>query len=173
MKLLICFQRLRTDWLVLLFVVVIIGGFLPLAEAAEAPVLYLFWGDGCPHCEKEKEFLKELQQRYPQLDMRWFETWNHRELQDFAQAIRRAYAIERASVPLTILGNWTIIGFQSPEETGTQIEEQVIQCLASGECIDAIEKLGPHRLAAKVKAEIASGNPDGWEWFPASQTTKK
>ena len=172
MKMVTCFQNSRAGWLIFLLVVVIISGLVPLAEAADAPVLYLFWGDGCPHCEKEKEFLHELQQRYPQLEMRWFETWEHQELKNLADAIRKAYAIERASVPLTVLGNWTVIGFVSPEESGVQIEEQVIQCLANG-CIDAIDKLGPHRLAAKVKADIAIGKPDGWEWFPASQAKKE
>ena len=172
MKMLTYFQHSRACWLTFLLVIVILNGFLPLAEAADAPVLYFFWGEGCPHCEKEKEFLYELQQRYPQLDMRWFETWEHLELKNFAEAIRKVYALERSSVPLTILGDWTTIGFSSPEESGVQIEEQVIQCLANG-CIDAIDKLGPHRLAAKVKADIASGKPEGWEWFPASQAKKE
>ncbi|GAK56726.1 membrane protein, putative [Candidatus Vecturithrix granuli] len=163
-----CFQHPRTDWLVLLLVVVILSGLLPRAEAADTVVLYFFWGDGCPHCEKEKEFLHELKQRYPQLEMRWFETWDHQELRNLADAIRKAYALEKSSVPLTILGNWTMIGFLSPEESGVQIEDQVIRCLENG-CEDALEKLGPHRLAAKVKADIASGNPQEWEWFPASQ----
>lgn len=172
MKMLTCFQHVRAGWFILLLVIVILSGFLSQSEAANTPVLYFFWGDGCPHCEKEKEFLHELQQRYPQLDMRWFETWNHLELKEFAGAIRKAYAVERASVPLTILGDWTMIGFGSPEDSGVQIEDQVLQCFVNG-CIDAIDKLGPHRLAAKVKADIASGKPGGWEWFPASQTKKE
>ena len=167
-----CFQRLRAGWFILLLVVVIVSGLLPRAEAADTVVLYFFWGDGCSYCEKEKEFLHELHQKYPQLDMRWFETWNHLELKEFADAIRKAYAVERASVPLTVLGDWTMIGFGSPAESGVQIEDQVLRCLEHG-CDDALEKLGPHRLAAKIKADIASGKPDGWEWFQSSQAKKE
>ena len=32
------------------------------AFAAEPQILYLFWGDGCPHCEEEKMFFDVLQQ---------------------------------------------------------------------------------------------------------------
>ena len=168
MKIKTLFQHLRWGGVVLPLLMIMIPGFLPQAEAADTPVLYLFWGEGCPHCEKEKEFLQELHQRYPQLEMRWFETWNHQESHEFAEVLRKAYAVGRASVPLVILGNWTMIGFRSPEDSGAQIEEQVIHCLENG-CEDALERLGPHRLAAKVKADILNGNAKGWEWFPASQ----
>ena len=42
---------------------------LPPAQASETdetvpPPLVLFWGDGCPHCEAEWEFLGGLSARY-------------------------------------------------------------------------------------------------------------
>jgi thiol-disulfide isomerase/thioredoxin len=27
--------------------------------------VYFFWGDGCPHCEEEKQFLNEMKKKYP------------------------------------------------------------------------------------------------------------
>lgn len=153
----------------LLLTTIFVIGLFSQAEAADTPVLYLFWGDGCPHCEDEKEFLQVLHQRYPKLEMRWFETWNHQEFQALAEALRNAYAVERSSVPLTILGTWTMVGFRSPEDSGVQIEEQVTRCFEHG-CEDALAKLGPHRLAAKIKTDMLNGNADGWDWFPAAQS---
>lgn len=151
----------------IIILVVIGGGFLHGAEAAGTPILYLFWGDGCSHCEKEKTFLvKDLQQRYPELEMRFFETWKHPEFKQLVQVIRQAYKIKRASVPLTLIGDWSTIGFGSPETTGMKIEEQVRTCLQEG-CIDAIDKLGPYRVVAKIKDEAAGKKPIGWELYPA------
>ena len=83
------------------------------AIAAEHPILYFFWGEGCPHCEKEKEFLSRLQEKYPELEMRWFETWKHREFTQLADTMRKAYDIKTSSVPMTFLGDWNHVGFSS------------------------------------------------------------
>ena len=57
------------------------------AEASDPPILYLFWGEGCPHCEKEKTFLKELHKDYPQLEMRWFEVLEHPEYRKLVDSV--------------------------------------------------------------------------------------
>jgi thiol-disulfide isomerase/thioredoxin len=54
------------------------------SRASEHPILYLFWGDGCSHCEEEKEFLKLLYKQFPELEMRWFEIWEHPEFAKLA-----------------------------------------------------------------------------------------
>ncbi len=147
------------------------GGWnLQHANAAEPTILYMFWGEGCHHCEKEKTFLVEdLQQRYPDLEMRFFETWEHHEFKRLAQTMRQVYKIEKSSVPLTIVGEWTVIGFGSPETTGAKIEEQIKTCLQEG-CIDALDKIGPQRIALKIKNEAAKNEPVEWELYPVSAT---
>ncbi|KKT07630.1 MAG: putative membrane protein, partial [Candidatus Nomurabacteria bacterium GW2011_GWB1_43_19] len=55
----------------ILFVLLVISIFLPaqnvLAQdlAADPINIYFFWGEGCPHCEKEKPFLETLEEKYP------------------------------------------------------------------------------------------------------------
>jgi hypothetical protein len=41
------------------------------------PILYLFWGDGCRIAKKKKKFLAMLREQYPELEMRFFEVWDH------------------------------------------------------------------------------------------------
>lgn len=137
------------------------------AMAADHPILYFFWGEGCPHCEKEKEFLTTLHQRYPELEMRWFETWKHREFTQLADAMRQAYQLKTSSVPMTFLGNWTITGFRSDDITGAEIEQQVRDCIQYG-CIDGLRKLGPRNIVWLIQDQAARNNIDGWEQFPAS-----
>ena len=41
--------------------------------AADKINLYLFWGEGCPHCKKEKEFLQKLIDSNEDLHLHTFE----------------------------------------------------------------------------------------------------
>ena len=38
-------------------------------------IIYLFWGDGCPHCAEEKPFLEELIAQNPNVEVRAYEIW--------------------------------------------------------------------------------------------------
>ncbi len=140
--------------------------------AAETPILYLFWGDGCPHCEKEKHFLQNLRRQYPELEMRWFETWEHPEFAKLADSLRKAYKIKTASVPMTFLGAWSRVGFRSADTTGTQIVKQIENCLQA-ECQDALAKLGPQAIVEKIYTEAVQNKPKNWEYFPALSKKKE
>ncbi|PIE33775.1 hypothetical protein CSA56_09685, partial [candidate division KSB3 bacterium] len=138
--------------------------------AAETPILYLFWGDGCPHCEKEKEFLQDLRKQYPELEMRWFEVWDHPKFAKLADSLRKAYNIKTASVPMTFLGEWSTVGFRSDDTTGINIMNQLEKCLQDG-CQDPLNKLGPQVIVEKIRTQAAEKSADGWESFPASSET--
>lgn len=140
--------------------------FVQPVAAAESPILYLFWGEGCPHCEEEKMFLDTLKQDYPQLEIRLFEIWNHPEFAKLADAFGKTRHLNASGVPITFLGNWGNVGFESFETTGVQIAEQVKRCLQDG-CPDALEQLGDQELAARIRREAAQNAPNGWELRPA------
>lgn len=137
------------------------------AAAAEPPILYLFWGEGCPHCEHEKTFLEEFRQQYPQVELRLFETWQHPEFAQLADAVRQAYQIKGASVPLTVMGDWHLIGFNFSGTYRQQIIAQAETCLQQG-CPDALDKIGPSALASRIHAEAAENAPNGWQRYPAA-----
>ncbi|MBD3307790.1 hypothetical protein GF339_15270 [candidate division KSB3 bacterium] len=137
------------------------------ATAVDHPILYLFWGDGCPHCEEEKEFLTILQKDYPEFEMRWFEVWDHPEFAKVADALRKTYDIKTASVPMTFLGEWAHVGFRSFDSTGAQIAEQVEACLQHG-CPDALDRIGPLQIARQIRDQAAKQQPQEWQQFPAT-----
>ncbi|PID57792.1 hypothetical protein CSB45_06090 [candidate division KSB3 bacterium] len=139
-----------------------------MVSAVEHPVLYFFWGEGCPHCEKAKGFLPKLQEKYPELEMRWFEVWHHGQFSTLADRMRQAYEIKASSVPMFFLDTWSMTGFQSDEMSGPQVEDQVVKCLRTGSCFDALGKLGPLQSAWRVRDDVSQGTPQGWEWFPAT-----
>lgn len=86
--------------------------FIPMGVFALNEVnLYLFWGDGCPHCEKEMEYLKELKNRYTNLRIYKYETWNNPLNKEHLEKIRGLYANESKGVPFTVIGDDVVSGF--------------------------------------------------------------
>jgi cytochrome c biogenesis protein CcdA/glutaredoxin len=75
--------------------------------------LVLFWGDGCPHCEAERAFLRELRSDYPELVVAEYEVWgNAANRQLFVETAAAAGVVPRA-VPTTFIGDRVWIGFSS------------------------------------------------------------
>ena len=74
--------------------------------------LYLFRGEGCPHCKKEEEWLQEIKKKYKDyLNVYDFEVWyskiNQQKYMDAAERME----INTDSIPFTIIGEKTFVGF--------------------------------------------------------------
>lgn len=104
-----------------------------LTSAASAEVtVYLFWGKGCPHCAKEKEFLKKLEEKYP-VKIEEFEVYESQQNRSLFSKFVNAYGISPPyGVPTTFIGDEYIVGFDSDETTGKEIEEVIQRCLSQG-----------------------------------------
>lgn len=89
----------------------------------DAIKLILFWRDGCPHCEKEIEFLYELKKKYPRLEVNAFEVSESPENAKAFQDVMKKIGAKRPAVPATIIGNAVFMGFSEDTERG--IEQQV------------------------------------------------
>jgi hypothetical protein len=80
-----------------------------------------------------------MKDKYPNLEVKEYETWNNRENQLLFQQMATAYGIKPQGVPSTFLGdNQPIVGFNEDMEEG--MEEQIKVCLKNG-CIDPSSKL--------------------------------
>ncbi|GAK51488.1 membrane protein, putative [Candidatus Moduliflexus flocculans] len=141
-------------------------------QAADHPILYLFWGDGCPHCKAEEAFLQKIHAKYPELEMRWFEIWNHPEFSLLGDAMRKQYKITSASVPMTFIGNWHEVGYSDDNTTGAKIEQQIVFCIKNG-CIDPILTLIPRQAAWLVMEQAAKKAPLGWQLLSATIAPRK
>lgn len=101
--------------------------------------LYFFWGNNCPHCACEKIFLKEMKEKYPELEIRMYETWKNRANASALRDMAKAYGTTARGVPMTFIGDFDPwIGFSS--RMGLEIEEKIEYCLEN-ECIDFTSKL--------------------------------
>jgi len=114
---------------VLSCVFLVVGGVLGLSgkpavgpEQVESD-LEVFVRQGCPHCEKAKTYLTELKQRYPQLKV------TVRDIGQDPQALLRLktlaekFDMTQLGVPAFYVRGELVVGFQSAEITGNQLEE--------------------------------------------------
>jgi thiol-disulfide isomerase/thioredoxin len=96
--------------------------------------IYLFWGEGCPHCAKAKPYLESLAQRNPRAVLRAYEIYYHPENQAVFEAVCTAAGFEPRYVPTILIGRWHWEGWNEP--VAQEIEAAVSACRVSG-CPDA------------------------------------
>jgi glutaredoxin len=99
--------------------------------------LYFFWGNGCPHCTKEKTFLEEFKKEYSQVNVYSYEIYFNQKNQELMQKVGNELNIDIRGVPLTIIGDKAISGFGGENTTGKEITERVLYCLEN-ECTDKV-----------------------------------
>lgn len=115
---------------------------IPVEPDGTGITIYFFWGDGCPHCEDEKEFFNTiLLPQYPGIQLLDFETWNNPENGEYYQEMADAYGFTAQYVPATFVGNFHVIGFS--DEIGEQIRTQVENYIAQGSYPDPAARLEP------------------------------
>lgn len=100
--------------------------------------LYLFWGKGCPHCDKEKDFLETLKRQYAGLEVKEYEVWYDRENKALFERIMQSVRKQAAGVPATVVGKKLFVGFDT--QTAKGIENAVKLCIQQG-CPDALEAM--------------------------------
>lgn len=112
------------------------------AQGTDGVNIYFFWGEGCPHCAKEKPFLDQIENKYSEVTVHSFETWYDAENRDLFIKAGQALRTNVSGVPFTIIGNQDIVGYLSDATTGKKIEDAVKNCLER-ECLDPVgEVLG-------------------------------
>lgn len=75
--------------------------------------IYLFWGEGCPHCEEEWKFLNRIAPKYyDKIHVYGFEVWNSKENQKIMDEFKDKLNISKDSgIPLTIIEDKYYIGY--------------------------------------------------------------
>ena len=97
--------------------------------------VYFFWGNGCPHCEKEKLFLEKAGAKYPQLKIHEYEVWNNADNRRLMIEFGQRVNANISGVPFTVIGEQYVIGWLDENNTGKQIED-MIKCALNSSCRD-------------------------------------
>ncbi len=102
----------------------------PPTEGDEPVVVLLFHGDGCPYCATAREFLDELAERHPDLEVRQFEVWNDSGNRELLRRTAAEHGFEASAVPVIFVGDRSWVGFN--DAIGDEIEA-VVAALLGGE----------------------------------------
>ena len=91
--------------------------------------VYFFYGNGCPHCEKEKKFLDSLEEKYKDnIQVFRYETWDDSHNANMMLTAKEIFGVSLTkSVPFTVVGTEYNLGFN--DYVGEKIENQVASYL--------------------------------------------
>ena len=101
-----------------------------LVFAQNNPVVTIFYSDTCSHCVAEREFLKELKIKYPEIEIKEYEVIKNSENRELLKKFYQDYNVpkgEQGRVPATFTKNKYFIGFNDQVAQG--IENCLKECL--------------------------------------------
>lgn len=110
--------------------ILLLSSFLPNTAKSENQLIpvYFFYLQGCPHCASEKILLNELEQKYPQLDIKRYEISVTENFELYQKMGREHNVPEQllavGSVPLTIINEKHYLGYNE-KTTGQEIKDYV------------------------------------------------
>ncbi|XOB41555.1 MAG: hypothetical protein ACKKMS_02445 [Candidatus Nealsonbacteria bacterium] len=102
--------------------------------------VYFFYSAFCPHCEEEKEFLKDLEKKYPEIEIKKYEIVYNSENQKILNDFYEKHQVpkgEQGWVPVTFTANRYFVGFN--QQIGKDIENCLKNCLVE-------EKATPQKI---------------------------
>lgn len=125
--------------------------------------VYLFWAQGCPHCEREIGFLDRMRAAEPRLRLHTYEVSRTPGNRVLFIAFAGKLGLEELSVPLTVIGDQVTLGYDDDVSTGAQLRWRIDECLSAG-CPDETGPLlaalaGSTPSASDAAPQIARAQP--------------
>ena len=91
-------------FLILLWLIGVVSSADAAASDERKVNVYFFWKDGCPHCEREKDFLTRWQGEETRIRVHYLEISRETDNYEAFAALIGQFGIERR-VPLTVVGD--------------------------------------------------------------------
>lgn len=132
---------------------------IPTLVSAKEVNLYLFHGDGCPHCAKEREYLKEIEKEYDDVNIHLYEVWYDTDNQELMAKVKKELNSSTNYVPLTIIGDKYTVGFN--DNTKLMIKNNIEKCLKE-DCEDVVGNVLAGKTANEttIKKEVNEPKKD-------------
>ncbi|MBE0686852.1 MAG: thioredoxin family protein, partial [Anaerolineaceae bacterium] len=104
------------------------------AQEGNPVVVYMFWGESCPHCAAAKPIFEDFAKKYPEVKLRFYEIYNSAENQEKFLSMADAHGFEAWGVPTIFIGDQYWEGYAEGMEV--EFEEAILNCIDNG-CVDA------------------------------------
>jgi glutaredoxin len=121
-----------------------------LPAAAAGVDVTVFWAVGCPHCEREIEFLDRIAEGNPAVRVHKLEVSRSRANAQAMLETAGRLGVEAGSVPLTVVGGRAWVGYD--ERIGREIAARIAECIERG-CPDA-SPAGKARVPEAVRLPL-------------------
>lgn len=110
--------------------------------------VFVFWGDGCPHCKKEFEYLEKISKRYSSyFDVYGFETWFNEDNSKMMNKFRELIKDEASGIPYTIVGDKVFHGFAN------EMQDELLNTI-----IEEYKSKDKTNYCEKIKKEFTTNN---------------
>lgn len=97
----------------------------------------LFYGEGCPHCALEREFIDKLVTKYQnKVFVQEYEIYYNQENAQIFTNLVKDLKIETAGVPLLLIDNDYVLGYGKDDTTGIEIENKIKKILGNEEKVE-------------------------------------
>ena len=115
---------------------------LPFTKVnAEEVTVTLFYGNGCPHCSHEKQYLDILKyQLGDNLNIEQYEVWNNDKNNELLSKVRATFNDDNTGVPFLVVGNKFFSGYN--DDIAKEIKKTIFDNLKQNNLnvVDIIKK---------------------------------
>jgi len=133
-------------------------------QAQNTVTAHLFYGNSCPHCAKERLYLKDLQDKYQNFNLIEYEIYNNLSNSLLLQKVASTLNTEGGGVPFLVIGDKSYVGFAEGITT-KEIEARVVEC-SNKVCDDAVSpiihpetRLSPEPISQKETNQDVLNKP--------------
>ena len=139
----------------IIFIILIFSGLLFNFQVKAVELnkvrLYIFHTEGCPHCKAEIKFLNKIKDDYPNLEIKGLSV-DEKENQFIFKKVIDKFELS-GGVPVTVIGEEAIVGFNNEIGIGRKIKQRIEEC-STQTCASFLdEELGLDLIIRKNSSE--------------------
>ena len=109
-------------------------------EPSAGTDVYVFWANGCLHCERALAFLSRLESEKPSIRVHRLEITRNAFHRDVFGKIAESHRIADPVVPLIVIGDRVFAGYYDDASTGAELRAAAFVCLTS-RCADRVRQV--------------------------------
>ena len=96
-------------------------------RGSNKPNIYIFWGDGCPHCKALAKFISKLPaETKKQVNIYSFEVWSNKDNKSLMKNFGKYLNQDVRGVPFMVIGDKIFDGYSSGD---TKTDQQILDTI--------------------------------------------
>lgn len=114
------------------FLLLVLLLILPFTVSAKEVNIDVFYGETCPYCHNELNYLDTLKRQLgDNINIKKYEVWNNKDNSKLMLDVQKRLNDDASGVPYTVIGDKTFVGYS--EDIGREIHKEVISNLTCGD----------------------------------------